>query len=92
MTSEHKKAEMPQNETPAALSHEEKKEVPSSNKRKSSSDYISSMRKKNFIRACELVSQRAYFNYAERFQLIYMPVCIDRKSCIHSSTKPVSIK
>ncbi|CAH2241482.1 jg10651 [Pararge aegeria aegeria] len=52
---------------------------------------VASLKRKNFVKACELVSQKAYLNYAERFQLLYMPVCMDRDSCIHASTKPGKI-
>ncbi|XP_023954632.2 uncharacterized protein LOC112058159 [Bicyclus anynana] len=58
----------------------------------SHSSDIQTLKKKNFVKACELVSQKAYFNYAERLQLIYIPVCLDRSSCMHSTHRENHIR
>ncbi|XP_041976782.1 uncharacterized protein LOC121731432 [Aricia agestis] len=56
----------------------------------STSDNIASLKRKNFVKACEKVSCSAYLNYAERFQLISLPDCIQSNCCKHQDFKESS--
>lgn len=48
-------------------------------------DNVHSLKKKNFIKACEQVSCEEFLNYAKRLNLIYLPICINRNNCKHDN-------
>ncbi|XP_050342829.1 uncharacterized protein LOC126768646 isoform X2 [Nymphalis io] len=49
-------------------------------------DRLSSHRK-NFHRACKLESEKAYLNYTERLQMMFIPNCSTVSNCKHVSRK-----
>jgi hypothetical protein len=48
---------------------------------------IHAKKRSNFIKACEIVSYKAYCDQRTRFQLIYLPICANTLSCTHSDHK-----
>ncbi|CAK1604424.1 unnamed protein product [Parnassius mnemosyne] len=48
---------------------------------------IQTLKRKNFVKACEKVSYKAYLNYAKRFKLIYLPTCMHGFNCKHQNIK-----
>ncbi|XP_068630398.1 uncharacterized protein [Battus philenor] len=49
------------------------------------------LKRKNFIKACEQVSYKAYHNFAKRLKLIYLPSCINGNKCDHQNVKEGNI-
>ncbi|KAI5645253.1 hypothetical protein NE865_02801 [Phthorimaea operculella] len=53
---------------------------------------VQALKRKNFVTACEQVSYKEYFNFGMRFQLVYLPPCMNVETCNHlDSGKMLSI-
>lgn len=50
---------------------------------------IISLKRKNFIAACEQVSFKRYCDIENRLQLIYSPTCLDPNKCCHQDNNQV---
>ncbi|XP_013177629.1 PREDICTED: uncharacterized protein LOC106125096 [Papilio xuthus] len=52
-----------------------------------SEEELRALKRKNFVKACEQVSYKEYYNYAKRFKLVYLPQCINGSNCNHKNVK-----
>ncbi|XP_026486183.2 uncharacterized protein LOC113393496 [Vanessa tameamea] len=73
-------------------SKEDKHEVPGCSRIIMKKGDISRKHKKNFVRACELESEKAYLNYTERLQILFLPNCSTNFNCKHYSKKKLQIQ
>lgn len=52
---------------------------------------IRTLKRKNFVAACEQVSYKEYCDFESRLQLIYLPGCLNEKECCHQENSQVKI-
>lgn len=50
---------------------------------------IPTLKRKNFIAACEQVSYKAYYDFQSRLQMIYLPACLNANKCCHQDDNQV---
>lgn len=50
---------------------------------------IHTLKRKNFVAACEQVSYKEYCDFESRLQLIYLPACLNTIICCHQDENQV---
>lgn len=52
---------------------------------------IHTLKRKNFVAACEQVSYKEYCDFENRLQVIYLPTCLNADKCCHQDDNQVQI-